>query len=341
MASRWSHTLVVVTGILIVMAMYTILHPFCPSYLNAYPSNRDAQHEGSETLTAAIPVGSRKSKAKKPKVSLEQLGVLASKTASGWSSKTCDSNRKFQHVSFPAAVGNLTFYVYDSADEDNTFTKQALSGWYYERDEMARFVNLSRDLPLIDVGGNLGLVALQAALQGRQVVSVEPIPENALRLCRSVIDFGHKSLVHVIQNAASSQEGTVSLAMDRPKGRARYGVQLKSHKFKYEATVAYSILLDSLLDFLPFKRAALKIDVESHEGHVLAGAHKLFKEVDIPLVWMEWEGVKDSPGYGAAYVMSFMRSHGMEPHHLMTGQPLPADKFSTWPRTVLWRKTQQ
>ena len=35
--------------------------------------------------------------------------------------------------------------------------------------DMTRFLRLSRRLPLLDLGANLGLVALQAALQGRQV----------------------------------------------------------------------------------------------------------------------------------------------------------------------------
>ncbi|XP_076464692.1 uncharacterized protein LOC143296554 [Babylonia areolata] len=208
----------------------------------------------------------------------------------------------------------------------------ALNGYYVERMLMAKFVNLSRDLPLIDVGGNLGIVTLQAALQGRQVVAVEPIPENALRLCRAVVDFGHAHLVHVMQNAASSQEGNVTLAMDRPKGRARYGV-IRSETWGYEQTAAYAIHLDRLLELIPFRTAALKIDVESHEGHVLAGAERLFQEVDIPIVWMEWEHVKRRPEYGGAFIVQFMQRHNLVPCDLMSGLRLPTENYRNWPRT--------
>ncbi|XP_076464363.1 uncharacterized protein LOC143296372 isoform X2 [Babylonia areolata] len=270
---------------------------------------------------------------------LDVLGVFVSRNEGGWFRRDCNSSRQLREVSVSTPVGDLRMYVYDSPSDDKDYTKMLLKGWYVEKKEMAQFLRLSRDLPLIDVGGNLGLVTLQAATMGRQVVVVEPVPETALRLCRSVMDFGHSALVHVVQNAVSSRRGPVSLAASEPKAVGRYEV-LRFQEWGFEPVQVDAILLDDLVDVLPFRRAALKIDVESHEGHVLAGAERLFQEIDIPLVWMEWEHVKYRPEYGGADILQFMQKHHMEPFDLMTGERLRTELFLFWPPTVLWRKTQ-
>ncbi|KAL8605742.1 hypothetical protein ACOMHN_065867 [Nucella lapillus] len=276
-----------------------------------------------------------------PDLTLEHLGVLSARKSEDWSALECSRRRKLRSVSIRASEGKLTFYVYNSKSDDTTATQRALRGLYFEKKEIGEFLRVSRDLPLIDVGANLGLVTLQAAMQGREVVAVEPVAENALRLCRSVLDFGHAPLVHVIQNAVSSREGNVTLAMVAQKARTQYEVR-DSNTSGYGATTAYAIWLDRLLDVLPFTKAALKIDVEGHEGHVLAGAERMFQEVDIPLVWMEWVHVKGrGDPHGGLFVLDFMHRHQMDPYHLMTGQPLSGATFMDWPFSVLWRARQK
>nr|KAG5687703.1 hypothetical protein BaRGS_019363 [Batillaria attramentaria] len=210
----------------------------------------------------------------------EQLGTMAARSGSGWKSVSCNTSRPLQKVTLTTAIGNLTIYVYNSASEDLSVTARALRGEIFERGEITRFLEISRDLPLIDVGANVGLVALQAAIQGRQVVALEPVPDNAVRLCRAARDFGHAHLVHVLQNAISSSEGPVTLAMDTPRQSTHFTLEKNG---RFSPTSSYAITLDRLLEIVNFKSAALKIDVEGHEGHVLAGAERLFHQMDIPL----------------------------------------------------------
>ncbi|XP_076464220.1 uncharacterized protein LOC143296269 [Babylonia areolata] len=270
----------------------------------------------------------------------QQLPVLTSMTARGWSPVICDRNRQLRKVTLPSPFGQMSLYVYDSFEDDSLLSQDFLKGKYFERKEMAQFLNLSRNLPLIDLGANVGLVTMQAALQGRQVVAVEPIPGNALRLCRSVLDSGHAHLVHVAQNAVSSQEGNVTLALTEPERnpRTQYKVMEPAAQGR-EHTVVYSIHVDRLLDWLPFKKAALKIDVESYEGHALAGAELLFQKVDIPLVWMEWQHVKSLKDYGGPFIISFMQRHHLDPYNVMTAKALSTKDYLNWPFTVLWRKS--
>ena len=71
---------------------------------------------------------------------------------------------------------------------------------------------------------------------------------------------------------------------------------------------------------------------------MINGAERLFQEIDIPIVWMEWVHVKGKEEYGGPSIMAFMRKHKMAPYNLMKGHRLLKDDYLKWPFTVLWRK---
>ncbi|PVD25328.1 hypothetical protein C0Q70_15828 [Pomacea canaliculata] len=270
-------------------------------------------------------------------ITTDNNSVLMSRDEKGWRRLNCGPSKLFRPISLSTDIGNLTFYGFLSAEYDRTVPERALKGRMFEKKEIESFLTLSRDLPLIDVGANVGLVALQAALQKRTVVAIEPIAANALRLCRSVLDFGHAGLVHVIQNAVSSREGHVTLATQAANTSTLFTVNEAGRQFTHDLTLAYAIKLDRILEMLPFRRAALKIDVESHEGHVLEGSRDLWKTLDVPLVWMEWQHVKGRATFGGQFVVDFMTARNFRPHHVISGKLLEGD-FMSWPFTVLWRR---
>ena len=189
------------------------------------------------------------------------LGPFFTRGEKSWVRLNCDPHVPLHLVSMNTSLGNLTFYIYDSAKDDFTVTQRALNGEIFEREEIERFLNLSKPLPLIDVGANLGLVALQAAMQGRQVVAVEPILGNALRLCRSAADFlPDPSVMRVVRNAVSSSEGNISLFSPGGHGSTLFKVGLPE---KVGGSVVHAIRLERLLEVVSFKTAVLKVS-----GHV-------------------------------------------------------------------------
>lgn len=164
--------------------------------------------------------------------------------------------------------------IFGTSEEDASVTRNALAGRpFFERNEISQFLKVSNPLPLIDLGANLGLITLQAAKQGRRVVAVEPAPQNALRLCRSVVDFGHAPLVLVVQNAVSSEERNVSLVL--PGGMSRTWYRVSDHgaegkaeengnkrtKSSDSSQIVFAIGLDRLLDVVPFTKAAMKVSL--------------------------------------------------------------------------------
>jgi hypothetical protein len=82
-----------------------------------------------------------------------------------------------------AVVVFLLRYVYNSADDDDTVTKRALAGKIFEDRDISRFLELSKQWPLLDIGANVGLVALQAALQGVCTVCVCVCVCVCVRVC--------------------------------------------------------------------------------------------------------------------------------------------------------------
>ena len=200
------------------------------------------------------------------------LGLLSSRNSTQWTRLSCNESASFRLVKLPTKLGTLSMYVYDSMMADLSITSWALKGQIPEKEEIEQFLELSEDLPLIDVGSNLGTVALQAAMQKRQVVALEPVYSNAQRLCRSALDFGLDPFLHVLLNAASASEGEVTLAMDYFREMARFSVQgMPGKQPGYDPVTTYAILLDRLLEVLPFQQAALKVFYEIHTN--AAGKH--------------------------------------------------------------------
>ena len=146
-----------------------------------------------------------------------------------------------------------------------------------------------------DVGANVGLFSFCAAvLAGREgvVLAIEPDlwlaqliwrSARSLRandapcaevkmLCVSVSDTNRVSELEIAQRARSSNH------LQQAGGSSQAdGVRCRQ--------LSPTVTLDSLLDFFP-PPSVLKIDVETHEGSVLAGATRLLKEYR-PTIWCE------------------------------------------------------
>ena len=121
-----------------------------------------------------------------------------------------------------------------------------------------------------DVGANVGLFSFCAAvLAGREgvVLAIEP-------------DLW---LAQLIWRSARSLR-----ANDAPCAEVKMlcvSVSDTNRVSELEIAQSPTVTLDSLLDFFP-PPSVLKIDVETHEGSVLAGATRLLKEYR-PTIWCE------------------------------------------------------
>jgi len=149
----------------------------------------------------------------------------------------------------------------------------------YDQDEVDFFVAvLEPRSTMVDVGANVGLIALQVANslagdpQGRRVLAVEPMPVNSARLCSSLGLVEHYStLVQPVSVALGEDEGFLELRGET-SGSSNAGLSAAGFCRGVPAVVR-RLSLDALLAELGITNVGLvKIDAEGYDCHVVAGA---------------------------------------------------------------------
>lgn len=126
----------------------------------------------------------------------------------------------------------------------------------------------------LDIGANIGVYSVYAAECGAEVVSVEPVPQNAKRVRENLDLNGYAG--QVVQKALSDRPGSVRITTDEDS----YNHLVAEGGVEVTATTLDALLGD--------RSAVAKIDVEGAEELVLAGARKALGEHRIKLLQLEW-----------------------------------------------------
>jgi len=144
---------------------------------------------------------------------------------------------------------------------------------------------------LIDVGANIGVIAVPVARSGSRVIAVEPEPRNCLQLHHAALANRLGNLrIHAC--AATATDGVVHL-----QGGEQWG------HIAADGQAVLGLRLDSLLSLPGMLETdatgpdlLIKIDVEGHEPEVLAGAAALIAAArpDIIFESIEVEGDTDA-----------------------------------------------
>ncbi|MFK7919975.1 MAG: FkbM family methyltransferase [Ilumatobacter sp.] len=208
---------------------------------------------------------------------------------------------------------------------------------------------------LYDVGANIGLYShLCAAMFAEsEVHAFEPTPEIA-SICRSIAEANNLN-VNVIEAAASDAPGTASLHLSETSDASNSLVA--GFKRAHGSIEVDRITLDDYRQRSGVAPAILKIDVETHEPAVLAGAAAMI-EADRPVVVVEVLRRRKSDQGGAIQSLfdglgyfyyplsatpdwvaqdSIRGSGTIERDWLLSPVELPADfgaRWSTWQRRL-------
>lgn len=138
---------------------------------------------------------------------------------------------------------------------------------------------------LIDVGANIGLGAIPAAVYGSNVVAVELLPENCLPLIVAVLQNRLRN-IRVFPMAAGEERRIAGLA----------GSEIWGHVVaRSDGAAAMMLPLDDIVDLADLQGGGLrrrfvrrpvllKIDTEGYELPVLDGARRLIERLDPTLV---------------------------------------------------------
>ena len=226
----------------------------------------------------------------------------------------------------------------------NTVWEQDLVG------ELLSFLAKHPGCGFIDIGANIGTYTLPAAAMGRNVLVVEPNLENVRRLHKAASLGGHADRVTVLVNAVSNKRGVSRLVFANGNvGGARTEDVLIQPGVNYSSkSYIKSITMNDLLPFCKFKMAVLKMDIEGSESRAFSEAERLFDNIDIPYVQMEWVQIKknvvDNTKSGdrdsIKRMMSFLVQRGYVPSTGSRQHVLNLTEYRDWPGDMTWSKRE-
>lgn len=135
----------------------------------------------------------------------------------------------------------------------------------------------------IDVGANIGLIAIPVAKDGSQVFCVEPHPENCLML---TIASSRNALpnINICQGALSDHDGIVGFSGTEAWGQVTAADNVQSVMCLKMDT--FAALIHDISSLQDTSTLVIKIDVEGHEAMVLKGAKDVLSNLR-PIVIIE------------------------------------------------------
>ncbi|KAK7503294.1 hypothetical protein BaRGS_00005559 [Batillaria attramentaria] len=207
---------------------------------------------------------------------------------------------------------------------------------------MASEANRAR-ISLVDVGCNIGVFTLSAALAGYDVLAIDAMNSSLQLLATSIRLAGLRSRVMLINNAISHKYETVHLQVGDPNNFGGSTVLRKRSGRPVNADtkrVAQTICMDNLVQFVHTRRVFLKMDIEQSEFYAFQSADRFFAEVDVRYILMEW-------AHYASYrnrrkgvlIIKYLTKKGYRPYSgIEPSQALQASEDFSWPTNVLWKK---
>ena len=219
------------------------------------------------------------------------------------------AQHKLTELALPYDEGRI--YVYPDLCNVTTYVLLEQRDWF-EHDDLALFRTLIRpDDKVLDLGANVGIYAISAALRtGSQgcVVAVEPARETFELLNRSASAFEHMTAV---QAAVSDKSGTGSLLPGRTPEANKLGGAGRQRGEKVEVLSIDDLAESTGIDCFDI----IKMDVEDHGQQTLAGAQKIIGE-NSPIIFYE---IKEEDGDLHTELVDVFQKLGYDSYYYVGG----------------------
>ncbi|CAH1800860.1 unnamed protein product [Owenia fusiformis] len=215
---------------------------------------------------------------------------------------------------------------------------------YWEKRIVTRVMSELKKHPtwgFFDVGAHIGVYTIPALKLGTQVVAIEALTRNIDRLTRSVqLNNIHENLT-LLHNAvydvhtqftfkpeSRNVAGTSVVKLNTPDG---------AHQLKLVNEKVTSITFDDTLQFVNFKEAIMKIDIEGSEAFAFKKADKLLNTITFKEIYMEWgHTVKVDEEAGQLVQRKFKRGYSVYEPRKPT-RNISSVHYKKWPWDIIWR----
>ena len=216
--------------------------------------------------------------------------------------------------------------------------------------DFQQILNRNPELGVIDLGANIGYYTMLAAKMGHRVVALEPYFPSIYRLHRALQMENLSEKVTVVHNAVADKRvmGTIRRSGDN-QGDTRVDMQYHDC-VGFCPPPVHTILLDDLLEVIPFNYTILKVDIQGYECQAFSHSEKLFNSLDIPYILMEWglmgehyqsDNHTSAEKYRIQELIKAMFDQNYRPYsHSAEGyEPLNPHKWHEWPFDIIWQQT--
>ncbi|KAK3083653.1 hypothetical protein FSP39_000831 [Pinctada imbricata] len=125
-------------------------------------------------------------------------------------------NRDFILNRLQGFVGNVPIYIHDPGHD--YISSQVKASHNFEPHifgTIYSYLKKNYDMNLIDVGANIGIISLQAAVLGRKVISIDAAKSNIQHICASAHENDAGGRISLIHNAVSDNHTSVSFVMGK------------------------------------------------------------------------------------------------------------------------------
>jgi len=159
-----------------------------------------------------------------------------------------------------------------------------------------------RGTTVVEIGANIGTQTIPFAKEfgAARVIAVEADPANALLLRQNAIGNDAAEIVKTLNVAASDRNGWITLGLSPTNpGDHRVSTDGDPEAPQRQSVEIQSVRIDTLIDDEVFAEedvSLMWVDVQGHEGHVLAGATRLLAR-GTPIVCEYWpDGLRSCGG---------------------------------------------
>jgi len=218
-------------------------------------------------------------------------------------------------------------------DARSDLAARALADGSYEPEVVSLLPHLPDEGDYINVGANVGIIAIATLLAGptRRVVCIEPLPECVTLLEQNLTHAGVRSRAAVISGAAgATTDGTLTL--HTVPGRPEYTsggplVHAAVDGAQSHIVEAPKVTIDSVAAEHLLQVAAIIIDCEGGELHVLKGAKDVLHR-HRPVVVLEVDDrMLRSNGASSHELLRLLAQWGYECRNVATQLPVQDEAF--------------
>ena len=216
---------------------------------------------------------------------------------------------------------------------------------YWEKNILQIFQRLLEkdpNLGVLDIGANIGVYSLLAAVLNRPTVAVEARLLHVQMIHHAVVlNKLQDANIVLVNNAISNIRGTLQLYLDQPYNQGHMQViNIVNNTEKKDSAVKQyvnAITMDDLIEVVRFKKAIMKMDIEGSEHKAIAKCEKLLKHVYIPYIFMEVLIQKQIPG-NLDQIKLILERNGYKAFALNM-QPLLTGvlEYPKWPIDIIWK----